>query len=182
MHKQVIFPVVAIALLFASSSVVKAQVSVEAFDQMSSLLAGELAGTLHVSEGEHLERLGSNAEQALTLNYSVRSGGSSILELSNSNGIEMVTSFNKQEGTLLATHYCVLQNKPVATLDSSIDGILSFTTDVARSGLQAGRDEYVSSWRLSLEPENPDQFVYEYTVTRPDMTKWMAKATLSRVN
>ena len=79
MHKQVIFPVVAIALLFASSSLVSAQVSDEAFDQMSNLLAGEWSGTLHVSEGERLERLGSNAAQALTLNYSVRSGGSSIL-------------------------------------------------------------------------------------------------------
>ena len=41
MHKQVIFPVVAIALLFASSIVVNAQVSDEAFDQMSSVLPGE---------------------------------------------------------------------------------------------------------------------------------------------
>jgi len=58
---------------------------------------------------------------------------------------------------------------------------LSFTTDAARSGLQEGKDQYVNSWTLSLEPENPDQFTYEYTVINPDMTEWTAKAVVSRV-
>ncbi|MCH2472309.1 MAG: hypothetical protein MK486_20185, partial [Gemmatimonadetes bacterium] len=87
----------------------------------------------------------------------------------------------KQEESLLATHYCALMNKPVAKLVSSADGVLSFTTDAARSGLQEGKDQYVNSWTLSLEPENPDQFTYEYTVINPDMTEWTAKAVVSRV-
>ena len=181
MNNNVILPITAAIMLVASSNQVSAQMSDEAFAQMKGL-AGEWAGTLHVTPGEHLERLGVNAEQALTLTYSVRSGGSSILEESNSDGVEMVTIYNTQGGNLLNTHYCVLMNKPVGTLDSSTDGVLSFTTDVERSGLEEGKDEYVSSWRLNLEPENPNQFTYEYTVTKPDMTKWMAKAVISRVN
>ena len=181
MNKNVILPIIAAIMLVASSSQVSAQMSDEAFAQMKGL-AGEWAGTLHVTPGEHLERLGVNAEQALKLTYSVRSGGSSILEESNSDGVEMVTIYNTQEGNLLNTHYCVLMNKPVGTLDSSTDGVLSFTTDVERSGLEEGTDEYASSWRLNLEPENSNQFTYEYTVTKPDMTTWMAKAVVSRVN
>ena len=73
-------------------------------------------------------------------------------------------------------------NKPVGMLDSSTDGVLSFTTDVERSGLEEGKDEYVSSWRLNLDPANPNQFTYEYTVTKPDMTTFSAKAVVSRVN
>ena len=181
MSKNVILPIIAAIMLVASSSQVSAQMSDEAFAQMKGL-AGEWAGTLHVTPGEHLERLGVNAEQALKLTYSVRSGGSSILEESNSDGIEMVSMYNTQGGNLLTTHYCILMNKPVAVLDSSTDGVLSFTTDAGRSGLEEGKDEYVSSWRLSLEPANPNQFTYEYTVTKPDMTTFSAKAVVSRVN
>ena len=181
MSKNVILPIIAAIMLVASSSQVSAQMSDEAFAQMKGL-AGEWAGTLHVTPGEHLERLGVNAEQALKLTYSVRSGGSSILEESNSDGIEMVSMYNTQGGNLLTTHYCILMNKPVGVLDSSTDGVLSFTTDAGRSGLEEGKDEYVSSWRLSLEPANPNQFTYEYTVTKPDMTTFSAKAVVSRVN
>ena len=181
MSKNVILPIIAANMLVTSSSQVSAQMSDEAFAQMKGL-AGEWAGTLHVTPGEHLERLGVNAEQALKLTYSVRSGGSSILEESNSDGIEMVSMYNTQGGNLLTTHYCILMNKPVAVLDSSTDGVLSFTTDAGRSGLEEGKDEYVSSWRLSLEPANPNQFTYEYTVTKPDMTTFSAKAVVSRVN
>ena len=181
MSKNAILPMIAAIMLVASSSQVSAQMSDEAFAQMKGL-AGEWAGTLHVTPGEHLERLGLNAEQALKLSYSVRSGGSSILEESNSDGVEMITIYNTQAGNLLNTHYCVLMNKPVGTLDSSTDGVLSFTTDVARSGLEEGKDEYVSSWRLSLEPANPNQFIYEYTVTKPNMTTFSAKAVVSRVH
>ena len=181
MNKKAILPIIAGTMLVVSSSQVSAQMSDEAFAQMKGL-SGEWAGTLNLTPGEHLERLGVNAEQALKLTYSVRSGGSSILEESTSDGVEMVTIYNTQGGNLLNTHYCVLMNKPVGTLDSSTDGVLSFTTDVARSGLEEGKDEYVSSWRLNLEPENPNQFTYEYTVIKPDMTKWMAKAVISRVN
>ena len=113
---------------------------------------------------------------------SLRSGGSSILEESDSDGNEMVSIYNTQGGSLLNTHYCILMNKPVGMLDSSTDGVLSFTTDVERSGLEEGKDEYVSSWRLNLDPANQNQFTYEYTVTKPDMTTFSAKAVVSRVN
>ena len=171
MSKKVIFPTIVAIMLMASSSHLSAQTSDEVFDQLKSL-AGEWSGTLHISTGE---------EEALKLTYSLRSNGSSILEESDNDGVAMLTIFNKQEESLLLTHYCALMNKPVAKLVSSADGVLSFTTDAARSGLQEGNDEYVKSWTLSLEPENPDQFTYEYTVISPDMPEWTAKAIVSRV-
>lgn len=171
MSKKVIFPTIVAIMLMASSSHLSAQTSDEVFDQLKSL-AGEWSGTLHRSTGE---------EGALKLTYSLRSNGSSILEESDTDGVAMLTIFNKQEESLLLTHYCALMNKPVSKLVSSADGVLSFTTDAARSGLQEGRDQYVKSWTLSLEPENPDQFTYEYTVISPDMTEWTAKAIVSRV-
>ncbi len=171
MSKKVIFPTIVAIMLMASSSHLSAQTSDEVFDQLKSL-AGEWSGTLHRSTGE---------EEAFKLTYSLRSNGSSILEESDTDGVPMLTIFNKQEESLLVTHYCALMNKPVAKLVSSADGVLSFTTDAARSGLQEGKDQYVKSWTLSLEPENSDQFTYEYTVINPDMTEWTAKAIVSRV-
>ena len=171
MSKKVIFPTIVAIMLMASSSHLSAQTSDEVFDQLKNL-AGEWSGTLHISTGE---------EEAFKLTYSLRSNGSSILEESDTDGVPMLTIFNKQEESLLLTHYCALLNKPVAKLVSSADGVLSFTTDAARSGLQEGNDQYVKSWTLSLEPENPDQFTYEYTVINPDMTEWTAKAIVSRV-
>ena len=181
MNRNIILPIIAAVVLLTSSNQASAQLSDDAFAQMRGL-AGEWSGTLHVEQGEHLARLGVNAEQALTLNYSVRSGGSSILEESNSDGIEMLTIYNTQTGDLLTTHYCILMNKPVGVLDSATDGVLSFTTDPARSGLEEGKDEYVSWWRIDLEPGNPNQFTYEYGVKKPDLTEWSARAVVTRVN
>jgi len=181
MAKALIVTSLTFAALLLCGGQSVAQTTPEAFDQLKKL-EGEWTGTLRLTPGEHLERLGLSAEQSLTLNYSVRSGGTSLLEESSADGIEMVTVYNAQGNSLLSTHYCVLANRPVGTLDASVNGVLSFTTDADRSGLEKGRDEYVSSWRINLEPGNPNQFTYAYTVTKPDGSQWSARSVVSRAN
>mgnify|MGYP003309550346 CR=1 FL=1 len=124
MAKALIVTSLTFAALLLCGGQSAAQTTPEAFDQLKKL-EGEWTGTLRLTPGEHLERLGLSAEQSLTLNYSVRSGGTSLLEESSSDGIEMVTVYNAQGNSLLSTHYCVLANRPVGTLDASVNGVLS---------------------------------------------------------
>lgn len=135
-------------------------------------LEGQWQGTLAKSDGTSVH---------LQLNYTSKSNGSALLEESSEDDVEMLNIFNVQEGTVVATHYCGLMNKPVARLVSAEDGIIKFKTDAAESGLEEGKDEYVDSWSLSLMPEDQNQFKYEYTVIRPDRTILTASAIVTRV-
>lgn len=148
-----------------------AEISDEAFAQLKTL-SGDWAGTLQRSTGEEI---------ALTLSYSVRANDSAVVEESDEDGVAMLNIFNVQQGELVSTHYCGLMNRPVSTLTAAENGVLSFTTDAGRSGLEEGKDEYVNSWTLNLDPENPDQFTYQYTVINADLEIMTATAQVSRV-
>ena len=135
-------------------------------------LQGQWQGTLAKSDGTSVN---------LQLNYTSKSNGSALLEESSEDDVEMLNIFNVQEGTVVSTHYCGLMNKPVARLVSSEGGVIKFKTDASESGLVEGKDEYVDTWSLSLMPEDANQFKYEYTVIRPDLTILSASAMVTRV-
>jgi hypothetical protein len=135
-------------------------------------LEGKWSGTLYRS---------NDSSDAFNLEYSITSNGSALLEESNTGGIEMLTIFNVNAGNLLLTHYCGLKNKPVSLLESSADGVYVFQTDATRSGLTAGKDMYVDSWKVDLIPEDDSKIYYEYTVVGPKGIAFVAKADLARV-
>ena len=101
------------------------------------------------------------------LNYSVMSNGSALLEESDTGGVEMLTIFNFQKNELLSTHYCGLQNKPVSVLKSATKGEYVFITDSKRSGLSTEREIFVTSWKISLMPEDSNTIRYQYSETVP---------------
>ena len=135
-------------------------------------LEGKWSGMLYRSD---------DSSDAFNLEYSITSNGSALLEESNTGGIEMLTIFNVNNGNLLLTHYCGLQNKPVSLLESSADGVYVFKTDASRSGLTSGKDMYVDSWKVDLIPEDDSKIYYEYTVVGPKGVAFVAKADLTRV-
>ena len=73
------------------------------FEELKKL-EGKWAGTLERTDGSSDE---------LTLDYTVTSNGSALLEESDTGGTEMLSIFNFQNDQLLLTHYCGLQNKPI---------------------------------------------------------------------
>jgi hypothetical protein len=160
-----------IALACSWSVVAESANNEEVFAQLKAL-SGNWAGTLKRSTGEEIP---------LQLSYSVRANDSAVVEESDEDGVAMLNIFNVQQGELVSTHYCGLMNRPVSTLTAAGNGVLSFTTDAGRSGLEEGKDEYVNSWTLTLDPANPDQFTYQYTVINADREVMTATAQVSRV-
>ena len=92
----------------------------------------------------------------------------------------MLSIFNFQNNELLLTHYCGLQNKPVSVLKSSSDDEYVFITDSKRSGLSNDKEAFVTSWKISLIPEDTNKIHYQYTVTGPKGEVFVAKAVLTK--
>ena len=141
------------------------------FEELKKL-EGKWAGTLERTDGSSDE---------LTLDYTVTSNGSALVEESDTGGTEMLSIFNFQNDELLLTHYCGLQNKPISKLTGSNEGVLSFATDSQMSGLTLEKDTYVTSWEINLTPEDADKIMYKYTVSGPDGDVFTATSTLSRI-
>ena len=141
------------------------------FEELKKL-EGKWAGTLERTDGSSDE---------LTLDYTVTSNGSALLEESDTGGTEMLSIFNFQNDQLLLTHYCGLQNKPISKLTANNNGLLSFATDSEMSGLTLEKDTYVTSWEINLLPEDENQLMYKYTVSGPDGDVFTATSILSRI-
>jgi hypothetical protein len=146
------------------------------FDQLKSL-EGEWSGILNSTNGDSSD---------LKLKYTIRSNGSALLEestetLNDEAPVEMLNIFNVQNGALQTTHYCGLMNKPVGELATFSNGILTFKIDPAKSGLEMGKEAFVTSWKLSLLPEDNNKFLYEYTVINEDETIDTSTAVVTRV-
>ncbi len=141
------------------------------FEELKKL-EGKWAGTLERTDGSSDE---------LTLDYTVTSNGSALLEESDTGGTEMLSIFNFQNDQLLLTHYCGLQNKPISKLTANNNGLLSFATDSEMSGLTLEKDTYVTSWEINLTPDDTDKINYKYTVSGPDGEVFTASSTLSRI-
>ena len=141
------------------------------FEELKSL-EGKWSGTLERTDGSSDE---------LTLDYTVTSNGSALVEESDTGGTEMLSIFNFQNDELLLTHYCGLLNKPISKLTGNNNGVLSFATDSEMSGLTLEKDTYVTSWEINLLPEDKNQLMYKYTVSGPDGDVFTATSTLSRI-
>ena len=141
------------------------------FEELKSL-EGKWSGTLERTDGSSDE---------LTLDYTVTSNGSALVEESDTGGTEMLSIFNFQNDELLLTHYCGLLNKPISKLIGNNNGVLSFATDSEMSGLTLEKDTYVTSWEINLLPEDENQLMYKYTVSGPDGDVFTATSTLSRI-
>ncbi len=141
------------------------------FEELKKL-EGKWAGTLERTDG---------SSDDFTLDYTVTSNGSALLEESDTGGTEMLSIFNFQNDQLLLTHYCGLQNKPISKLTSNNNGLLSFATDSEMSGLTLEKDTYVTSWEINLTPDDTDKINYKYTVSGPDGEVFTATSTLSRI-
>lgn len=146
-----------------------ANVTETEFEKLKSL-EGKWMGMLERTDG---------TSDFLNVEYSITSNGSALLEESNTGGIEMLSIFNAQNNQLLVTHYCGLQNKPVAVLKSEENGAFYFTTDQDMSGLDSAKEAFVGYWKLVLVDDETLQ--YEYNVIGPKGEAFTAKAELKRV-
>ena len=160
-------------LLFASFLVSTTSFATETKNNLEELkkLEGKWMGKLERTDG---------TSDMLNLEYSITSNGSAILEESNTGGIEMLSIFNAQNEELLVTHYCGLQNKPIAVLKSVKNGTYYFETDAPRSGLDSSKEAFVGSWTLQVMPDT-NKMKYQYTIIGPSGNVFTATAVMTRM-
>jgi hypothetical protein len=155
----------------AASQIEKVNMS-PAFEQLKGLL-GRWKGEL-IKEGEGGKVVQVESEFRLVSNDSV------IVERTSEDGVEMVTIYHERQGRLSVTHYCALGNAPVFELVESKDGLFRFAFDPI-CGLKVGRDEFVQSWVIELDDEEPDQFKTYYEVSETAGITKVSSGRLKRV-
>ena len=143
-----------------------------AFKQLEKL-AGSWAGTLWSSHND--------TTMDLKLDYKVISARSTIVETLVEGDTEMITLYHERDDVLRMKHYCALRTQPELDLSERSDTVLSFA-HAAGTGLTKGQDNFVDSYKISYDPETPNELKTHYTVTFADGTMWDRKGDLSRVD
>jgi len=141
----------------------------KAFKQMQKLV-GKWKGTM-IYDGKTI-----NVETE----YKVIANGSAITQILIEDGLEMLTIFNDRNGTLGATHFCVLGNQPALVLSKSTKTSLSFDFDPI-CGLKAGKDKFFRKHKITYDPEKPNVMIQTGEVIDKDRTILKSRTELKRV-
>jgi len=160
--------------IFAQEGSLQAELPVietsKAFKQMQKIV-GKWKGKMKQSDGKIID---------VETEYKVIANGSAISQILVEDGLEMLTIFNDRNGTLGATHYCVLGNQPTLVLSKSTKTSLSFDFDPI-CGLQAGKDRFFNKHKISYDPEKPNVMIQTGAVINKDRTTLTSRTELKRV-
>ena len=129
--------------------------SSEAFEQIKKKL-GKWEGQLTQSlTGDVIE---------VSYEWTLTSGGSTIMESVVEDGVSMFTTYSDEEGELVVKHYCALGTEPVFTVNEATDRVIALSFDESRSPLMRDSHDFVNSMRWTLDSSDSNSMVYEYTV------------------
>ena len=142
----------------------------KAFKQLQQIV-GKWKGKMKQSDGKIID---------VETEYKVIANGSAISQILIEDGLEMITIFNDRNGTLGATHYCVLGNQPTLVLSNSTKTSLSFDFDPI-CGLKAGKDKFFNKHKISYDPKKPNEMIQTGTVINEDRTVNASRTELKRV-
>ena len=96
--------------------------------------------------------------------WAVTSGGNTITEKIVEDGVEMLTTYSDQDGELIVRHYCGLGTEPVFKVSELEGNSMSIAVDAERSGLHRGHHSFVTGMKWTMDPENPNNMIFENTV------------------
>ena len=160
--------------IFGQEGSLKAELPViktsKAFKQLQQIV-GKWKGKMKQSDGKIID---------VETEYKVIANGSAISQILIEDGLEMITIFNDRNGTLGATHYCVLGNQPTLVLSNSTKTSLSFDFDPI-CGLKAGKDKFFNKHEISYNPMKPNEMIQTGTVINEDRTVNASRTELKRV-
>ena len=95
---------------------------------------------------------GEDGSPGITFEFNVTAGGSAV-EVREMAGtpMEMVTLYHLDGSDLVATHYCMLGNRPVLNAaDRLKDGALAFECSGTPGGSASHDEQHVHGWTLAL--------------------------------
>jgi hypothetical protein len=126
-----------------------------AFDQIKKKL-GKWEGQLtHSLTGDVID---------VSYEWTLVSGGSTIMESVVEDGVGMFTTYSDEEGELVVKHYCALGTEPVLSVSEATDRVVALSFDGSRSPLMRDSHDFVNSMRWTMDASDSNSMVYEYTV------------------
>jgi len=96
--------------------------------------------------------------------WSLVSGGNTIMESVVEDGVDMFTTYSDEEGELVVKHYCALGTEPVLSVSEATDQVVALSFDESRSPLMGDSHDFVNSMRWTMDTSDADEMIYEYTV------------------
>jgi|TARA_B100001142_G_scaffold305524_1_gene334573 hypothetical protein len=96
--------------------------------------------------------------------WTLVSGGSTIMESVVEDGVGMFTTYSDEEGELVVKHYCALGTEPVLSVSEATDRVVALSFNGSRSPLMSDSHDFVNSMRWTMDASDSDSMVYEYTV------------------
>ena len=96
--------------------------------------------------------------------WTLVSGGSTIMESVVEDGVGMFTTYSDEEGELVVKHYCALGTEPVLSVSEATDRVVALSFDGSRSPLMGDSHDFVNSMKWTMDTSDSNSMVYEYTV------------------
>jgi hypothetical protein len=96
--------------------------------------------------------------------WTLVSGGSTIMESVVEDGVGMFTTYSDEEGELVVKHYCALGTEPVLSVSEATDRVVALSFNGSRSPLMSDSHDFVNSMRWTMDASDSESMVYEYTV------------------
>lgn len=112
--------------------------------------------------------------------WKITSGGNTITETIIEDGVEMLTTYNDDNGQLVVKHYCALGTEPVFMVTQATDNVIAISFDESRSDLQADHHNFVESMKWTTDSANPGVMVFENVVIQ-DGERSNNRAVLSKL-
>ena len=96
--------------------------------------------------------------------WTLVSGGNTIMESVVEDGVGMFTTYSDEEGELVVKHYCALGTEPVLSVSEATNQVVALSFDESRSPLMGESHDFVNSMKWTMDASDANSMIYEYTV------------------
>ena len=96
--------------------------------------------------------------------WTLVSGGNTIMESVVEDGVGMFTTYSDEEGELVVKHYCALGTEPVLSVSEATNQVVALSFDESRSPLMEESHDFVNSMKWTMDESDANSMIYEYTV------------------
>ena len=96
--------------------------------------------------------------------WTLVSGGNTIMESVVEDGVGMFTTYSDEEGELVVKHYCALGTEPVLSVSEATNQVVALSFDESRSPLMGESYDFVNTMKSTMDASDANSMVYEYTV------------------
>ena len=93
--------------------------------------------------------------------WTLVSGGNTIMESVVEGGAGMFTTYSDEEGELVVKHYCALGTEPVLSVSEATNQVVALSFDESRSPLMGESHDFVNSMKWTMDASDANSMFYE---------------------